>query len=1099
MAGSILLETTTSCNLNCTFCYRGEDKHHEINTCMSPEQVKDTFSKDTVCDDVSLVNKGEFFIHPDCLDIFDYGIKEAHHNPNLRSVFLYTNGTLLSHEKSDHILNTLSRFPVTFRLNFSLNAFSRDAYRKLPGKDLLREAVSNAEYFITTLSCKYPDLIYRTTVTVQSLVLEENCGELEDFVKRWQGFHRENALEYSVCEDSCISDTPFIIGLKRVYMGGEDDMPFYNKNIERLSRVFDICIDEQIEEGKDLFRRAACDFLFNQPVVGDEWVTICCRDLYFRHKYKKRGEDHSILGDYYRASHLLGFFENIGLCRDCMNYRRLKDSDVQRLNCPDGLKKMYLRRIRNGLPFDLYQIKGNKDQVVNYLDRTGEFVLVSEIRHKNILYNGHFPSPDKKTEDMCIHWIGNLTMRDGYIYAGCEKMRFTVDNISSFRDSLSNGDFSVLPPECITCSDKCVYDRFRDRFRIYGEGRFSSPVKKDKKYFDNIYMLKKHFACSDKEKILKFLYTNRTYLYWEEFVNCVISFEYDNVEFSEMILNQGNPFLVRRYAFFTTENLSAVYDWLAENGLSDNYIKLHLLRISRKTDDLKIIQKADDVRKIMRNQNLNEDQMHEFLIIERERLSDIDDISGFRDFCRENRKFLDCVEISEEFEYKVVGFLNKGMSDEISDIISIPELTRLIREKEFAPEILQDIILGILRSSEHPAEILEISDMCSEKLLNIAAYRLTDIFSECEEFPEIIREYAEVFERFPESTVADMLKILFRKFFASTLSFAVTGSSPEFRRRSHRLITDFIWNKYTSEGSDDTIRLLLEPEVLDFVADYDMSLMDKIAERLIDNPGKREYVVLFSVLYKKMPERFSSGFRTFLMRLSESEPYIALSALIDCRLMRPGESTEFIKVRTVMYRYIESDEFLEDSGHAVLLQSLYHDKSVMDMLYSYESDFMDFFIDRTIDLVPDSATLIFLSKSYALVKHEEKINHRMSELTKRICRGKDLKKTIGSYRYLLTHTDIRDEFLNRLTELPFSALNLPAFRKFLFVISELSDSDSIRYRLYSWYFDKNPLTALFLLKKIRTPMRFFDKDQYEKTLKHLDRRKRSVFSGFFRK
>ena len=97
MQDTILLETTTYCNLDCIFCYRGQDNHHKIYNSLSVDEVRRLFDRNSQFMDVSLVNKGEFFMNPQFREIFAYVIEEAYNSKYVSSVFLFTNyetGTL---------------------------------------------------------------------------------------------------------------------------------------------------------------------------------------------------------------------------------------------------------------------------------------------------------------------------------------------------------------------------------------------------------------------------------------------------------------------------------------------------------------------------------------------------------------------------------------------------------------------------------------------------------------------------------------------------------------------------------------------------------------------------------------------------------------------------------------------------------------------------------------------------------------------------------------------------------------------------------------------------------------------------------------------
>ena len=99
MTQFIQLDTTNSCNLRCSFCYKGENNPERIYF-MSISELKEIFESNSDISGVSLVNSGEFFMHPEWRDILLFIFEIFRERSVSGLVSLNTNGFFMNKENA---------------------------------------------------------------------------------------------------------------------------------------------------------------------------------------------------------------------------------------------------------------------------------------------------------------------------------------------------------------------------------------------------------------------------------------------------------------------------------------------------------------------------------------------------------------------------------------------------------------------------------------------------------------------------------------------------------------------------------------------------------------------------------------------------------------------------------------------------------------------------------------------------------------------------------------------------------------------------------------------------------------------------------------
>ena len=469
------LESAVCCNLNCKFCYRHTNLEEIENTFISLDETRNLFTRNTQCQNISIVNKGEFFVHADWKNIFSYVAEEVSESEFCEAIILITNTTLMTEEKTDYIFETLEKFNFNLRISFSVNAFNPETFLKITGKNLLEKINQNINYFYNKLSKS--SACDRVWTNIQFLVTEDNFCEALDFIQYWKTFLDKQNLDYDICEDNFNSKKKHIITLKRMYAGVKGGGECFEKAASEAEIKFNFKRGPQIEYGNDYFRKKACMFVFKHPVISENKKTICCRDVFFEHSYPVKGDFSEQFELYTRTSHILGRFENLSLCLKCTEYVEVDFDTIKEFSDKTALYNLidiYNKRKKHGIPFDFYKIDFEKkdSQFIKEFLKNNEFTC---FKTSTLIKNDIIPVTLEK--DSCAYWTSILKVKQGRIYAGCHKIDIEIDDFNSYKENLKNDNYKEIPVECIICSVKKSVNSIQDRFRTFGKNSFHSFIE----------------------------------------------------------------------------------------------------------------------------------------------------------------------------------------------------------------------------------------------------------------------------------------------------------------------------------------------------------------------------------------------------------------------------------------------------------------------------------------------------------------------------------------------------------------------------------------------------------------------------------------------
>ncbi|MFH1466592.1 MAG: SPASM domain-containing protein [Pseudomonadota bacterium] len=190
MPGSYqVLETTGICNLACVHCDRSavphpnRDEHAHggpfLDLDLTRALLEDLGQASARFDTLILFWLGEPLLHPHFPSLYPALLRANARYRIFGKIEVHTNALALSPTIAAAALNEADT-PQVWHL--TLDAVHRDTYRKVKGRDALREVESNVEHLIArkvALGARWPRLV------LQFIVSDLNVDEVETFRARW--------------------------------------------------------------------------------------------------------------------------------------------------------------------------------------------------------------------------------------------------------------------------------------------------------------------------------------------------------------------------------------------------------------------------------------------------------------------------------------------------------------------------------------------------------------------------------------------------------------------------------------------------------------------------------------------------------------------------------------------------------------------------------------------------------------------------------------------------------------------------------------------------------------------------------------------------
>jgi len=173
----IQFESTNLCNLKCLMCPVNTVMKRKKNI-ISFDLFKKTLDQFTWLEYIMLQNWGEPLLHPRIFDMINYAKRKG------IKVFMYTNGTLLTHEKMIKLID--SRID---RITISIDSFD-ETYEKIRGFNY--KEIENKILELVKLRNENKSRMY---IEISMVVFDETEDKVKNFMKKWEGIVDHVAIQ----------------------------------------------------------------------------------------------------------------------------------------------------------------------------------------------------------------------------------------------------------------------------------------------------------------------------------------------------------------------------------------------------------------------------------------------------------------------------------------------------------------------------------------------------------------------------------------------------------------------------------------------------------------------------------------------------------------------------------------------------------------------------------------------------------------------------------------------------------------------------------------------------------------------------------------
>lgn len=168
----VVIELTNNCNLYCKMCPRRLMKS-ELGD-MKKElffSLIDTISK-YEWTSIAPFFRGESLLHPNFLELMKYARKKIKNR-----IMLFSNGILFDQNISDNVIKI-----GLDHISFSLDSVDEETYKKIRGKALFDQVVSNIKYLVKKRNIENK---MKPEIQVSMVKTKWNENIIKDFIKKW--------------------------------------------------------------------------------------------------------------------------------------------------------------------------------------------------------------------------------------------------------------------------------------------------------------------------------------------------------------------------------------------------------------------------------------------------------------------------------------------------------------------------------------------------------------------------------------------------------------------------------------------------------------------------------------------------------------------------------------------------------------------------------------------------------------------------------------------------------------------------------------------------------------------------------------------------
>lgn len=276
----LVLETTNRCSLACVHCTVSEAGHpHHAGAGFLPlglaEALFDDLADVGARFDVLLPFwLGEPLLHPDFGALWRAGLRAAAEHGVFRRVELHTNATHLDEGRRKAALNAA---PVPQTLHLSLDAATRETYRRVKGVDRFDDVEANVAALLAEKAARrapWPRPV------LQFIVGENNAAEARVFRDRWTDRARALGLPVRAAAQRVPDGDDVVIFFRQLDAPTPEAQARENAVYRRTMASLGLALPAPDKSPTVLpAGGAVCACFWKSPVIGwDGSVTTCTRD-----------------------------------------------------------------------------------------------------------------------------------------------------------------------------------------------------------------------------------------------------------------------------------------------------------------------------------------------------------------------------------------------------------------------------------------------------------------------------------------------------------------------------------------------------------------------------------------------------------------------------------------------------------------------------------------------------------------------------------------------------------------------------------------------------------------------------------------------------
>lgn len=277
----LVLETTNRCSLACVHCTVSEVGHpHHARTGMLPVSLAEKLVRDLVAvrarfDVLIPFWLGEPLIHPEFGALYALGLRAAVEHRTFGRVEVHTNAT---HLTEDRVRVALNAAPVPQTWHLTLDADTRETYRRIKGRDQFDVVVAQVDAFLAArarIGARWPRPV------LQYILCDRNAEEAPAFRARWEGVMRRYGIPFVTAAQEVPPGDAAVLFFRQLDAPTPEEQVKQNRVYRDVLTRMGVPLPREGRSTLEVPARnaAVCGCFWKSPVVGwDGRVTTCTRD-----------------------------------------------------------------------------------------------------------------------------------------------------------------------------------------------------------------------------------------------------------------------------------------------------------------------------------------------------------------------------------------------------------------------------------------------------------------------------------------------------------------------------------------------------------------------------------------------------------------------------------------------------------------------------------------------------------------------------------------------------------------------------------------------------------------------------------------------------